>query len=190
MTQCAGGAQRQAGHGAHMVLELAGHGAFDGPVARVVDPGSHFIRDQPPTVHEELDGQYPDIVKGFEHARQARGRGTRERRGVPGREREPQYARGVIVAIERIERDLATAAACTDDRHFIVERHELFIQQRHAAELPPGASAILRLAQHTLSLAVVAEAAGLEYAGNTDALDSADRKSTRLNSSHPSISYA
>src|SRR5688500_13407600 len=41
-----GGAKRQPGNGAHMVLELAGLGPLDRPVAGVVNPGSHLVGNQ------------------------------------------------------------------------------------------------------------------------------------------------
>src|ERR1017187_7704728 len=171
MTACVGGPEREPSYGAHVVLELAGHGPFDGPVTRVVDPGGHFIRDQAPLVHEEFDGQNADIEKSLQHALEARSGSAQQLRGVPGREREAQYAVGVIVAIERVDRDLAAAAAYADDRDFIVEGHELLVEQWHAAELLPRALAILRPAQHILSLAVIAESPRLEHAGQTNALD-------------------
>ena len=38
-----GGAEREAEDGAKMVFELAGDGAFNGPVAGIVDAGGHFV---------------------------------------------------------------------------------------------------------------------------------------------------
>jgi len=46
-----------------MVFELARDGAFDGPVAGIVDARSHFVGEQAAIVLEELDGQYPDVFQ-------------------------------------------------------------------------------------------------------------------------------
>ena len=40
------GAQREAEHGTKMIFELAGDGTFDGPMARIVDPRSHFVGEK------------------------------------------------------------------------------------------------------------------------------------------------
>ena len=39
-------AKRVPAYRANVVLELAGHRAFDGPVPRVVNPGRHLVGDQ------------------------------------------------------------------------------------------------------------------------------------------------
>jgi len=40
-----------------MILELARDGAFDGPMAGIMDPRRHFIRDQAAPNHEKFDRQ-------------------------------------------------------------------------------------------------------------------------------------
>ena len=84
------------------------------------------------------------------------------------RAREAQDAVAMHVEIEWIERDFAVGAAHGDDRHFGVEGHEVFVEQRLLAERVPGAIEVGRLAQHELALAVVAHAPGLEHAGQAD----------------------
>ena len=58
-----GGAERQAEDGAKMVLKLAGNRAFDGPVAGIVDPRSHFVGEKFALMFEEFDGQDADVFE-------------------------------------------------------------------------------------------------------------------------------
>jgi len=56
------GAEREAEDSAEMVLELAGDGTFDGPVAGVVDARSHFIGEELALVFEKFDGEHADVL--------------------------------------------------------------------------------------------------------------------------------
>src|SRR5712664_4721272 len=78
------GAEREAEDGAEMVFELARDGAFDGPVAGIVDARSHFVGEQAAIVLEELDGQYPDVFQGFEDVAGGAFGGTLNRRFEAG----------------------------------------------------------------------------------------------------------
>jgi hypothetical protein len=51
-----------------MVLELAGDGAFDGPVAGIVDARGHFVGEELALVFEKFDGEDADVFQGFENA--------------------------------------------------------------------------------------------------------------------------
>src|SRR5260370_22699555 len=62
------GAERKAEHGAKMILELAGDGAFDGPVAGIVDARGHFIGEEFAPVFEEFDGEDARVLQGFQNA--------------------------------------------------------------------------------------------------------------------------
>src|SRR5258707_7226925 len=62
------GAEREAEDGAEMVLELAGDGAFDGPVAGIVNTWSQFVGKEFATVFEKFDGEDADVFDGFENA--------------------------------------------------------------------------------------------------------------------------
>jgi len=57
------GTEREAEDGAEVVLELAGDGAFDGPVSGIVDPWSHFVGEQFALVFEEFDGEDADVFE-------------------------------------------------------------------------------------------------------------------------------
>ena len=82
-----GRAERQAEDGAQVVLELAGLGAFDRPVARVVDARRDLVREQLAVDVEQLDGEHADVVELVEErARDARRRRLGARR-EPGRGR-------------------------------------------------------------------------------------------------------
>src|SRR5260370_41917256 len=62
-----GGAEREAEDGAKMILELAGDGAFDGPVAGIVDARGHFVGEELALVFEKFDGEDADVLQGFEN---------------------------------------------------------------------------------------------------------------------------
>jgi len=51
-----GGTEREAEDGAEMVLKLASDGAFDGPVAGIVDARGHFVGEEFVLVFEKFDG--------------------------------------------------------------------------------------------------------------------------------------
>ena len=69
-----------------MVLELAGDGAFDGPVAGIVDARSHFVDEKSALMFKKLQGENADVFQGFENAvggffRSALDGGVQARRG-------------------------------------------------------------------------------------------------------------
>src|ERR1700694_5807413 len=107
------GAERQAEDGAEMVLELAGDGAFDRPVAGIVDTRSHFIGEKLALVFEEFDGEDPDVLQRFENSVSGFFRialdGRLEARG--GCERQPEDAVAMVVFDERVNGGLARARA-------------------------------------------------------------------------------
>ena len=72
------------------------------------------------------------------------------------------------VAAQRVNGDLTAQAARADDRHLALEGHPLLVQERHVTELGPGALGVRLATNDGLPLAVVAEAARLQHAGDTD----------------------
>src|SRR5687768_10677021 len=90
---------------------------------------------------------------------------------LPKGAREAQNAAAMHVEAQWIEGELAAQPARADDRDLVVERHEILVEQGRLSELVPGAVDVRLLAQHRLALAVISEAAGLEYAGEPDAFD-------------------
>src|SRR6266403_52655 len=54
------GAEREAEDGAEMILKLAGDGAFDGPVAGIVDARGHFVGEELAFALEKFDGEDAD----------------------------------------------------------------------------------------------------------------------------------
>jgi hypothetical protein len=103
------GAEREAKDGAEMVLELAGDGAFDGPVAGIVDAGSHFVGEEFALAFEEFDGEDADVLERFEDAMGGAFRGALNL-GVEARGRsegEAEDAATMVVFDERIDRRLA-----------------------------------------------------------------------------------
>ena len=51
-----GGAHRKIEDGAEMVFELAGDGAFNGPVTGIVDARGHFVGEEAALAFEKFDG--------------------------------------------------------------------------------------------------------------------------------------
>ena len=49
-----------------MVFKLRGFGAFDGPVAGVVDAGRHLVGEEMRAADEELDGEDADVFEALE----------------------------------------------------------------------------------------------------------------------------
>src|SRR5665213_2510896 len=123
----AGFAQRQPHDGAQVIFKLAGDGALDGPVPRIVHPGRHFVGDQPATADKKFDGQNADVAQMLHHGQHVPA-GQAVQPCVTVRcAREPQDAGGVQVVIERIHPTLAIAAAYADDGYLQLKGHQLLI---------------------------------------------------------------
>src|SRR5689334_21537088 len=110
----------------------------------------HLVRDQPAAADEELDGKNAAISEMIQRASQIPSRLALKRWRTVSRACQSHDALRVHVAVQRIDRHFAARAACTDDRHFVVERHELFVEQRRFAERVPRSRYILRRAQNAL----------------------------------------
>src|SRR5262245_24641241 len=61
-------AQGEAEAGAQVVLELAGRGALDAPVAGVVHARRHLVGQHGVAAEEELDGEHADVLERLEGA--------------------------------------------------------------------------------------------------------------------------
>src|SRR3984893_17902985 len=167
------GAERQVEDGAQVILELTGDGTLDGPVSGVVHARRHLVGDEPAAAHEELDGQDAGIAKMRQHPREiARGQALPARR-PERRIGESQDPPAVHVAAQRIDRELAADAARADDRRLAIERDTLLVDQGRLAERAPGTPGVRGRADHGLTLAIVAESARLEHAGQADGADGA-----------------
>src|SRR5262249_5064343 len=124
--------------------------------------------DQPAVAHEELDGQNTAVAKVFEHTLEVeRGAALPARRSV-GSTGEPQDPATVDVAAQRVDGDLAPCAAGADDRHLAIELHVLFLREGHVPAPRPGAPGVRLPGDARLPLAVVAEPARLQHAGDAD----------------------
>jgi len=60
---CSGRPEGTTEDGAEMVLELAGLGAFDGPMARVVHPRRDLVREQLAVDLEQFDREHADVIE-------------------------------------------------------------------------------------------------------------------------------
>ena len=164
-------AERQAEDRPQVVLELRGGRAFDGPVPGVVHAWRHLVRDQLALADEELDRQHAGVLEVPQHALQVDLRRLLQDGVTVRRQRHAQDAVLVRVGDDRVSAHFARRAAHADDRYFALEIDEAFENQRHVAERIPGGLEIGGLAQVALALAVVAEPARLEHAGQAERLD-------------------
>src|SRR6185436_20948256 len=105
MSAGARAAERQPGDGAHVVFELAGFRALDGPMPRVVNARRHLVGDELAARDEELDGEDADIVEVIEQPARGALRLAGKRGVAVRRARDTQDAVAVHVEIEWIEHD-------------------------------------------------------------------------------------
>ncbi len=56
------GAKGETEDGAEMILELAGDGAFDGPMAGIVDARCHFVGEELAPVFEKFKGEHANVL--------------------------------------------------------------------------------------------------------------------------------
>ena len=153
-----------------MVFKLRGVGAFDGPVAGVVDARRHLVGEEMGAADEELDGEDADVFEAFEEVGEV-GFGERLELGVRGCARDAEDAVAVEVFGERIEGELADAAARGDEGDFGVERDHAFEDAGDVVDGGPGFGGLIGGGEAELAFAVVAEAAGFEDAGEADFAD-------------------
>ena len=170
MTGESRGAERHAQDGAEMVFELTGDGAFDGPVAGIVDARGHFVGEEQAIVFEKLDGQDANIFQGFQDVASGIFGGALNRRleARSGRERKTENAAAMVVFDERIDGRFAIAGANGEDGKLARERHEAFEDERNRGQLGLGFRDIIRGLKNPLAFAVVAHAAGFQHGGKAD----------------------
>ena len=150
-----------------MVLELAGLGALDGPVAGVVHPRGDLVGQELATHVEELHREHADVVQVDEQARREIFAASLER-GVEAGCRssaDAEDAALVVVLDQGPARDVAVEPAHGQHRQLPVERHQLFQDQRRITQVGPRVVEVGRRAHDALSLAVVPTASGLEHRG-------------------------
>ncbi len=168
MADGSGAAQRQPENGTQMIFELAGFGALDGPVAGVVDTRCHFVGNEPPAMHEELDRQDAGVVEALKYFAQVLFGGLLQRGVAIRRRRIAQNSLRMRIRGDGVVPDLPLGAARPDDGDLAAEFYERFIDQRNRSELLPGAFDVGGLLQQELSASVVAEAASFEHARQSD----------------------
>src|SRR6266403_3820585 len=163
-------AEGEAEDGAEMVFELAGDGAFDGPVARIVDARGHFVGEETAIVLEELDGEDADILEGFQDLAGGVFGGTLKGRfeARSGRERKTENAAAMVVFDERINGRFAVAGTNGEDGKLARERHEAFKDERNRGQFGLRFGDIFGGPKNPLAFAVVAHAASLQHGGKAD----------------------
>src|SRR6266850_1246004 len=164
------GAEGHAKDGAEMIFELAGDGAFDGPVAGIVNARSHFVGEEQAIVLEKLDGEDTDILQGFEDVASGVFGGALNRRleARSGRERKTENAAAMVVFDERIDGRFAVAGTNGEDGKLARERHEAFEDERNRGQFGLRFGDIFGGSENPLAFAVVAHAAGLQHGGKAN----------------------
>src|ERR1700733_14101760 len=111
-----------------MIFELAGEGAFDGPVTGIVYAGGHFISEQAAVQLEKFDGEYADVLQFVEDAVDGCFRGALDG-GIESRsgsKREAQDTAAMMIFDEGIDGGFAGAGADGQDAELAREIHEAF----------------------------------------------------------------
>jgi hypothetical protein len=164
------GAERKAERGAKMVLKLAGDGAFDGPMAGIVDPRGHFVGEELALMLEKFDGEHSDVFQRFEDAVGDVFRGALdgglEARG--GRDGKAEDAAAVVIFDERVDGGFAIARTDREHGELARERDKTLEDQFHGRHLRLGFRDVLRGAKDPLTFAVIAHARGFQNGRKTD----------------------
>jgi len=165
-----GRAEREAEDGAEMVLELAGDGAFNRPVAGIVDARCHFVDEKLPLVFKEFKGQDPGVVQGFKNAVggvfcRALDGGIEARGGCEG---EAEDAAAVVILDEGVDCGFAVERADGKDGEFASERDETFEDQFYGRQLGLGFGDVFGGAKNPLAFTVIAHARSLQNGGKAN----------------------
>ena len=157
-----GWSQRQTQDPPQVVFKLAGAGTFDGPMSRVVHPGSDFVGDQLLTDLEQLQGDGADIIQsaqnplGIALGQILQGKGDRGRgKG------NPQNSLLVAVFDQGIKSCFAAARAHRNDGKLALKIDRAF-QNRWRRNGLPSFLSLSRLLNSELAAAVVAKLARLQ----------------------------
>jgi len=117
------GAERETENGAKMVLKLAGDGAFDGPMAGIVDPRGHFVGEELALMLEKFDSQDADVFQRLEDAVGDVFGGALDRglEAGGGRDGKAEDAAAVVIFDERVNGGFAIARTDREDGEFARE---------------------------------------------------------------------
>src|SRR5215831_19412770 len=168
--------ERPAGDGTDMLLELRDRGAVKRPVAGIMHPWRDLV-DQDPAggtirKHEHLDREHAHIIEGVGYPLRDVARLGRDCFGDRGRRaRDLQNVVAVLVLGDVEAFDLTVGGARHDNRDLALERDESLENCGSGAELFPDAVRIVAGANDRLTLAVIAEATGLEHCWQAYASD-------------------
>ncbi|KAG1249221.1 hypothetical protein G6F68_013453 [Rhizopus microsporus] len=136
MAEHAGAAQRQAKHGAQMVLELRGLAAFDGPVPGVVHARRHLVGQQFAIAAEQLQREHAHVLQVLGNATGIADRSLPLGVGQHGRRHAGrQHAVDMPVAGNRPGLEAAIAATHGDHADLALEGHEALQDQARALDL-------------------------------------------------------
>src|SRR5688572_7363571 len=168
-----GAAERQSRDGAHVVLELAGLRALDGPVAGVVHARRHLACDQPPALDEVFDAEHADVAERMQQAPVIAFGEALQPHVRPRCARHRENAVDVHIFGERVIHHGAGTVARGDEREFAGKPHQALVDERLPGEAPVGVRGVTGAADADLALAVIAEATRLQDAGRAERRDGA-----------------
>src|SRR5258708_8631317 len=165
-------AERPAGNGANMRLELRDRGPIERPVSGIVHPWRDLIDQQRRPAgtgqYEHLDREHADIVQGVGDAFRDDARLCRQRIGDRSRRaRDFQDVIAMFILGDVEAFDMAVGAARGDHRDLALEGNDDFQDGGLGAEILPDLIRIVAVADDLLALAVVPEAWGL-YPGRAE----------------------
>ena len=170
------GAERKAGHRADLLFVLARDARVDRGVAGVVRTGSKLVdEDRAVFKDEELDAEDADVVERLgDLGGIAAGAGGRILVDAGGKDGDREDAVAVEVLGNGERGRFAVRVARDDDGDLKLEGEALFEHAVHAAEVAEGLADVLDRGDSGLAFAVIAEAGGLENAGQERGVEGVD----------------
>src|SRR5712671_7879382 len=153
-----------------MVFELAGDGAFDRPVAGIVDARRHFVGQQTAVTFEQFNGEDSYVVESLEDAASGGFRFVLQsfRQTRSRRQRKTQNSIAMVIFDQRIKCGFPMARTHREDRKLARKFDEFFEYQRSGRDFVFYALNIFACAENPLAFSVVAEAAGFQNGRETD----------------------
>lgn len=149
---------------------MAGDGAFNRPMAGIVDARSHFVGEEIALMFKKFDGEDTNVFQRFEDAVSCALGGALDA-GIEawsGREREAEDAAAVMVFDERVDGGFSGAGTDGEDGEFAGEGNKLFENQTYARKFRFGFGDVFGSAKNPLALAIVAHATGFEDGGKAE----------------------
>ena len=110
-----GRSERASGNSEQVIGKLAGFGAFDRPMSRIMNAWRKLICQQPVVDDEQFERDYADVIQPLQQSPDIVARQRMEFRGGNGRGRKPQNAVTMLVSSQRINGNFPANPSYTDD---------------------------------------------------------------------------